>query len=127
MTFGMVLLSRLVACDEVLRLWPGGSIVSSLMVYPYHQTIYQILPLVPTCLMILSTVYAGVSLPCMACLSLVVYNLHSADRGLALWSFVFCWRVRLLLVGTRAFVYGFLVAESVETTFSMPCLSKTSK
>lgn len=58
--------------------------ISLLAVYFYRQMTYWIFSCVPAHLMILSTVYSGVALPCLASSDLAVSNSHCADQGLVL-------------------------------------------
>lgn len=50
------------------------SMVSSIAVYSYQETTYQIQLRVPACVIIVSTVYSGVVLPYLATSALAVFN-----------------------------------------------------
>lgn len=80
--------------------------MSSLAVYQYQRTTYQLSPPTPTCLKILSLAYSGVALPFWAFSALAVFDSHFADLFLALGSSLSCLAVLLLSVRTGSLRCG---------------------
>lgn len=90
--------------------------MSSLVVQPYRRTTYRKLLPVPTCLIILFTIYSDAVLLYLAFPALDVSSWLCADRGLALGSFLSCYRVRLSFERNGCIVCRGCDARSVETT-----------